>query len=92
MVYLISAPLVGAIDQSDVSNLKTMFSSLGLDQTTENTTEDHGKTDKNTQLINPEENDYVTFVFLFVVDLISNFVNLKNFNTFLTSSNTTPFQ
>jgi len=29
-VYLISAPLVGAINQSDVSNLRAMFSSLGI--------------------------------------------------------------
>jgi len=29
-VYLISVPLVGAINQSDVHNLRTMFSSLGI--------------------------------------------------------------
>ncbi len=29
-VYLISAPLVGAINQSDVNNLRTMFSGLGI--------------------------------------------------------------
>jgi stage V sporulation protein B len=29
-VYLISAPLVGAINQIDIKNLRTMFSSLGL--------------------------------------------------------------
>ena len=29
VLYLIAAPLVGAIDQSDLSNLKTMFSSFG---------------------------------------------------------------
>ena len=30
VVYLISVPLVGAINQSDVDNLRTMFSSLGI--------------------------------------------------------------
>jgi stage V sporulation protein B len=30
VVYLISAPLVGAISQSDVYNLRTMFSSMGV--------------------------------------------------------------
>ena len=30
VVYLISAPLVGAIDQSDINNLRTMFSGLGI--------------------------------------------------------------
>jgi hypothetical protein len=29
-VYLISAPFVGAIKQSDINNLRTMFSSLGI--------------------------------------------------------------
>jgi len=29
-VYLISAPLVGAINRSDVNNLRTMFSDLGI--------------------------------------------------------------
>ena len=29
-VYLVSAPLVGAINQSDVSNLRTLFSSFGI--------------------------------------------------------------
>ena len=29
-VYLISAPLVGAINQSDVNNLRTMFSGIGI--------------------------------------------------------------
>jgi len=30
VVYLITAPLVGAVNQSDLSNLRTMFSSLGI--------------------------------------------------------------
>jgi len=30
VVYLISAPIVGAINQIDIKNLRTMFSSLGL--------------------------------------------------------------
>jgi hypothetical protein len=28
--YLITAPLIGAINQTDISNLKAMFSGLGI--------------------------------------------------------------
>ena len=30
VVYLISIPLIGAINQTDVSNLRAMFSGLGI--------------------------------------------------------------
>ena len=30
VVYLISAPLVGAVNQSDINNLRTMFSGIGI--------------------------------------------------------------